>query len=178
MKDVQAQTKSIAIIGTALLAAAILAPGNAFATKVINIGGTYSHAQIKKDCDAAGGVYDDNGSRGCLCIGDKATISCNGRGKCTGTIDSSRRKPPHTIGGILRSPAGKSGIGKVGGIKLTPAPRGYHLPAHVGGQFAPGGGKSKAEAMYGRSTGPTNPNGPDIPGKGQGSFASFHQHHR
>ena len=79
---------------------------------------------------------------------------------------------------VRRQPNGKAGIGtgKIGGIKLTPPPRGYHPPINAGGSNALAGGPSKARATYGRSTGPTNPNGPDISGKEQGAFKSVGRH--
>lgn len=137
-------------------------------------------AVAKRGAGADAGAVIDACDRAKYCVysQDPKTGSLNGCDTQTDTCFTCPTDGSHKCYQTRQSPTGKPGIGRIGGIKLAPAPRGYHLPAHVGGQFAPAGGGSKAEAMYGRSTGPTNPNGPDIPEKDQGSFGSFHQHHR
>jgi hypothetical protein len=114
----------------------------------------------------------------CVYSQDPKTGSLNGCDAQTGTCFTCPTDGSHKCYQTRRSPTGKPGTGRIGGIKLTPAPRGYHPPISIGGLQSPVGVQSKFKAAYGRSTGPTNPNGPDIPEKGQGSFKSIQQHHR
>jgi hypothetical protein len=129
------RTKCIATIVPAVIAAAVLAPTGAFATK-ISISGTWSRSQIKKDCNAVGGAYLDLGKNGYLCDKSGNHVSCNNRGKCTG-YNPRQGNPSHTIGGILRSPS--AGIKSSGGG--TP-PNGHRHPVKFSGFRPPSGVKT------------------------------------
>jgi hypothetical protein len=114
----------------------------------------------------------------CIYNQDPKTGSLNGCDAQTGTCFTCPTDGSHKCYQTRQSPTGKHGSGRIGEIKLIPAPRGYHSSTNVGGLQSPVGGQSRFKAAYGHSTGPTNPNGPDIPGKGEGSFKSVQQHHR
>jgi len=127
--------KYIAMLVPAVFATTVLASTAAFATKV-NISGTWSRSQIKKDCDAVGGAYADLGKNGYLCDNGGNHVSCNNRGKCTG-YNPRQSHPPHTIGGILRPPS--AGIKSSGG---NAPPKGHHHPVKVSGFKPPSGVKT------------------------------------
>ena len=148
------------------LTAFALACNAVWATRV-TIKGTYSRAQVKKDCDAVGGSCDNctgkSGGYSCSNLNNNNTVYCLSNGRCTGWIPG-RSRPPHTLGGILQAPTG---------VKTTGGVAGGRHQGH--GRVIKAGG-FKTKPIYRRSTGPTNPNGPDIPGKDKGPFTSP-QHH-
>jgi hypothetical protein len=114
----------------------------------------------------------------CVYSQDPKTGSLNGCDTQTDTCFTCPTDGSHKCYQTRRSPTGKPGMGRIGGIKLAPTPRGYRPPVDVGGLQLPAGSQSGFKTRYGRSTGPTNPNGPDIQEKSQGSFKSFQPHHR
>lgn len=101
--------KSIAVIVPALFAAAILVSTGAYATHKVTISGIVSRGQVKKDCDAAGGLCAGcnakSGGYTCLVVQTGAGVDCTSKGKCTGYVPR-KIHPTHTIGGILHAPSG------------------------------------------------------------------------
>jgi len=124
--------KSITILLPAAFAVAILASTSAVAKRV-SISGTWSRSQIKKDCDAVGASYVDDGKNGYSCINLGTDVTCTNRGKCTGWVPR-QRNPPHTIGGILHPP---SGVRTTGGN--APWIGGNHHPVNITGFKPPSG---------------------------------------
>jgi hypothetical protein len=118
-----------------------------------------SKDQFKNGCEAGGGSYGEN-ANGVFCNSSGGVhIQCDGKVQNCTASSGANGKVKHirpTIG-ALRSylASGKSS-------------RGYRDPAKVK--------HFNAKALYGRSTGPTNPNGPDLPGKNNGSFARPEYH--
>jgi hypothetical protein len=160
------------------LTAFALACNAAWATRV-TINGTYSRAQVKKDCDAVGGSCDNcsgkSGGYSCSNLNNNNTVYCLSNGRCTGWIPR-RSHPPHTLSGILRAPSGVKTIGRVTKHGVRPVKAGDLKARHLGhGRVVKTAG-FKNKTIYRRSTGPTNPNGPDVPGKDKGPFTSP-QHH-
>jgi hypothetical protein len=148
---------------TIALVALGLACNSASATHV-SISGTHGSSEIKNTCLNNGGLYQEAGSTySCTkaCKGGKCSVVCSG-GKCDGYVPRGGR-PSHTLGGILHPPSG---------VKTTGGAKGRHL-GH--GRVVKTSGL-KTKAMYRRSTGPTNPNGPDIPGKNKGPFTTPEHH--
>lgn len=135
----------INVVGAIALAIASMLPTIASATRV-SISGTWSRSQIKKDCDAAGGVCGNcqgkSGQYECELSPGGGSVHCTARGKCTGYVPR-QRNPPHTLGGILHPP--------FGGVKSSgsnPPPKGYRRPARITGFKPPSGVKT----MGGKST--------------------------
>lgn len=131
--------KSVAIIVPALFAAAVLVSSNAAATK-INISGTWSRSQIKKDCDSVGGSCDNcsgkSGPYSCSNLNNNNTVYCNSGGKCIGWIPR-KSNPPHTLSGVLHTPSG--GIKSSGG---NAPPQGHRPPVKITGFRPPSGVKT------------------------------------
>jgi len=125
-----------------------LAINPALAVKRIALGGSYSRATVKKDCEGAGAQYDSykDGSYGCVNVNNGNAVNCV-KGKCTGTVVSSRMRPPRTLAGLLHPPYAGN---KYSGIN-SPPKRGLH-PVRLSG----------LAKTFGHSTGPTNPNGSSV----------------
>ncbi|MGH7153704.1 MAG: hypothetical protein ACREF3_07215 [Acetobacteraceae bacterium] len=124
-------------VGAIALAIASMLPTVASATRV-SISGTWSRSQIKKDCDAAGGVCGNcqgkSGRYECELSPGGGSVYCTARGKCTGYVPR-QRNPPHTLGGILHPP---SGIKTTGGGAAPQQGKGR--PVNVGGVTPAHGG--------------------------------------
>jgi hypothetical protein len=149
--------KKCVVIVPALFAAMVSVSTSASAKpQQVTLSGTFSRSQVKKDCAAVGGHYDDEHSYGYGCLANNGNIvNCNNRGKCTGSIPR-QSNPPHTISGILHPP---SGVKTIGGAK---SPNHGVRPIKVGASKAgiyrshPTDSGGKGLAGY-RSTGPTFP---------------------
>jgi len=134
------RNECIATAVSALLIGVIV-PTGASARHVFTLSGTYSRAQVKKDCDAVGGVYQsDKGGYFCGSVTNGNSVNCNNRGKCTGSIPRQGR-PRRTISGILHSPSGSlrsSGNGTQPNFHRAPAGfRGFKAPSSVGSNSQP-----------------------------------------
>jgi hypothetical protein len=146
-REVQMRATQIVVTASAtFMLAAALTMSPALALKRITLAGSYSRATVKKDCESAGAQYDNykNGSYGCVNVNNGNAVNCV-KGKCTGTVVSSRMRPPHTLAGLLHSPHASD---KYSGVN-SPPKRGVH-PVRVE--------SFKTKTDFGRSTGPTNPN--------------------
>jgi hypothetical protein len=109
----------LAIAGTMLLA-----DSSSAATR--SLSGTHTAGEIKAACDTApGGVYygPGPGGSGYGCVGDKGSVSCDSKGKCTGTCPKCANVMPTANG---NSPAG--GAGTAGNAKG--AVRAHSVPSH------------------------------------------------
>jgi len=139
-------TQIVATTSTAFILAAALAISPALAAKRIALGGSYSRATIKKDCEGAGAQYDEykNGSYGCVNVNNGNAVNCV-KGKCTGTVVSSRMRPPRTLAGLLHPPHAGN---KYSGVNSSSP--GHRPPMKIGGL--------KSKTAFGQSSGPTNPN--------------------
>ena len=94
---------------------------DAMARKV-SIGGTHSPGDIKKACDAVGGVYegaDSKGHYGCANLDKGTEVNCNSDGKCSGTVPS--RTVPR--GSIVDKLHGGKPVSASGGSGTTHKPR-------------------------------------------------------
>jgi hypothetical protein len=92
----------LAIVGTMLLADA----GSA-ATR--RLSGTYTAGQIKASCDASPrGIYN-NGPNGASCISDKGSVTCDPKGKCTGSCAKCANARPMPSGTMPVGGAGTAG---------------------------------------------------------------------
>jgi hypothetical protein len=134
--------KSCIAIAVPALFVAIAVPTSASARHIITLSGTYSRSQVKKDCDAVGGVYQsDSSGYFCASTSNGNSVNCNNRGKCTGSIPRQSR-PSRTIGGILHPPsAGLSSSANDG------APNGHRPPVKFGGFRAPSAASGDAQPM-------------------------------
>lgn len=144
---------SIAVI----LAAAFPAAGALVATPAI--------AKPGPGADAGAVINACDRAKYCVYSQDPKTGALNGCDVQTGTCFTCPPDGSHKCYQTRQAPTGKPGTGEIGGISLAPAPREYHPPVHIGVPGSPAGKDSIAEGLYGRSTGPTNPAGPDIPAK-------------
>jgi len=116
--------------------------------KPVQIGGTWSPADIKKHCKAAGGTFDSSGSQ-YDCIGPGGNVSCV-KGKCRGWCDAcgTRQGGEVGLGGILQPsrggiappkstepPKGTAGLGtvKTGGLKQNVSNNQTIQVQHTGG---------------------------------------------
>ena len=91
-----------ALIGLIAFSAFAFAAAPALAGKV-QISGTHSREEIKRTCDANGGLFD-SGKTSYVRIGPKGEVTCNNAGQCVGTCDACGTKASRfTFGGILWS---------------------------------------------------------------------------
>ena len=103
----------LAVVGIMLLADA----GPA-ATR--RLSGTYTAAQIKASCDASpGGIYN-NGPYGASCISDKGSVTCDPKGRCTGSCAKCANARPIPTGTMPVVGAGTSGNQKGTGKRFLP----------------------------------------------------------
>ena len=78
----KANSVAIAFALAVLFAGAATSLAYAGAVKIAQ---TQTKAQLKKSCDANGGLYNA-GSKGSSCIGNGGTVTCDNKGKCTGYV--------------------------------------------------------------------------------------------
>ena len=146
-----------------------------FASAVSQTARADSKGEFKKGCEAGHGSYGENVD-GVFCNSSGGVhIQCDDKIQhCTASSGANGKvKPIRPTRATLRA---YMATGK--------APKGRHHPVNVGGAktrhlghgrvVKADGGKTKV--MYRRSTGPTNPNGPDIPGKNKGPFTNPEHH--
>jgi len=137
------------VIAIALLA---FTTSGALADRIVPISGTHSRGEIKSTCAKEGGSYSEVGldsTYGCSkqCSGGTCRVACDKSGKCVGDIP--RFLPPsRSLGAILGPPA---------------ATRTARLPAPTPKPVCPLVHGVPKCTVFGRSTGPTNPNGSDVP---------------
>lgn len=149
------RTMQIAVTTTSIfMLAAALTTSPALAVRRIALGGSYSRATIKKDCEGAGAQYDEykNGSYGCINVNNGNAVNCV-KGKCTGTVVSSSMRPPRTFAGILHPPHAGNKYPGIGAEPTGPAGHGISgannalFPKHMrygsGGSFAEAPGNSR-----------------------------------
>jgi hypothetical protein len=97
----------LAVVGTMLVADAGWAA-------IRHLSGTYTAGQIKASCDASpGGIYN-NGPYGASCISDKGSVTCDPKGKCTGSCAKCADAGPMPSGTM---PVG--GVGAAGNQRGT-----------------------------------------------------------
>jgi hypothetical protein len=128
-----------AIIAIAVLG--LLAGPAAAGTKIL--GGTYSRDTVKTDCDANGGTYSES-ANGYVCVGQSGNVSCNNKGKCSGSCQNCQIKPGSGLGGVLRPPPSSAGAAQPpassGGKGTTKV--GISPPASAGAKQGPSGGSA------------------------------------
>lgn len=126
------------VLGIFVVAVVGLNPYAASASKVIILSGTHSESDVAKACAGVGGTMvgsgGGGGGYGCANSNNGNSVSCNAKGKCTGTIARTTGSSSRTLTGALGSPP-SSALSKPG----QPT-----LPTHTG-------------------TGPTIPPGPTTP---------------
>lgn len=127
-------SKTCIALAVSALLATIVVPTSASARHVFTLSGTYSRSQVKKDCDAVGGVYQsDSGGYFCASTSNGNSVNCNNRGKCTGSIPRQGR-PPRTLGGLLHPPS--AGVRSSGN---SAPPNRHGVPVKFSGFKAPSG---------------------------------------
>lgn len=130
-----------ALLRASVLALSIVGITNSpAAARYVDLSGTHSKAQLKKDCD--GRYVEGKGEYGCAndCDGTNSGcgVFCSEKTqKCHGWVPG-RTLPPRTLGGILHPPLGGF---KSGGNE---PPRHHRYPVNVGGLRAPFGGMKKS----------------------------------
>jgi hypothetical protein len=106
----------LAVVGTMLLA-------DAGSAAIRHLSGTHTAGQIKASCDASpGGIYN-NGPYGASCISDKGLVTCDPKGKCTGSCAKCADARPVPTGTMPVGGAGTTGNQKGTVQALPPATR-------------------------------------------------------
>lgn len=122
---------------------------NGALAKKVSISGTHSAGQIEATCGNVGGVYAQSRSgysctKLCGATGtSNCSVSCNNRGKCTGTVPRGSGSP-RTLAGILHPPSKL----KAAGGRTSPK-HGRHTVA-VGGVKPPYAGLKHPSGSYSR----------------------------
>lgn len=138
---------------------------SAFAVPSHTLKGRFSVSTVELDCVNASGTFFNTPHGGYGCATGQGTVTCTNKGKCQGTCTNcaARRLSKGGIKGILHG--GNAGAKATRGSN---PPKSRRHPVNVG--------TFKNKNSYRRSTGPTNPNGPDIPGKNKGPFTNPEHH--
>jgi hypothetical protein len=105
----------LAVVGTMLLA-------DAGSAGIRHLSGTYTAGQIKASCDASGGLYN-NGPYGASCNSAKGDVTCDSKGKCTGSCAKCADARPMPSGAMPVGGAGTAGNQRGTVQALPPASR-------------------------------------------------------
>ncbi len=111
------------------------------ATKVLS--GTHSFGQVAAACGAAGSTFVVHQSGGYDCAANGNLVSCNGKGKCTGTCDKACASIAKGLNGVLRPPAsaGTASAARTTGSNAKAPLRNVNQPVvvqHFGGAHSGG----------------------------------------
>ena len=82
----------------------VIYSGSEAAAKDVQISGTHSVSNIETHCIDNGGTFFNGPGGGYGCAGSGGgTVTCNAKGKCTGTVSGSSKPSGSGIAGVIKA---------------------------------------------------------------------------